>query len=111
DGTCVRDYVHVADLATAHVAALERLEAGRGGGTWNLGTGVGASVLEVAAAVERATGRALSRVPSPRRAGDAAVLVADPARARADLGWRPSRSSLDRVVADAWAFARGRGAA
>ena len=108
DGTCVRDYVHVADLATAHVAALERLESGRGGGTWNLGTGRGASVLEVAAAVERATGRRLARTPSPRRAGDAAVLVADPARARADLGWRPTQSDLDRVVADAWAFLRGR---
>ena len=108
DGTCVRDYVHVVDLAAAHVAALERLEAGRGGGTWNLGTGRGASVLEVAAAVERAVGRPLAVRASPRRAGDAATLVADSGRARADLRWSPTRCALDRVVADAWAFARGR---
>jgi UDP-glucose-4-epimerase GalE len=107
DGTCVRDYVHVADLAAAHVAALSRLEAGRGGGTWNLGTGAGASVREVAAAVERAVDKPLRLVPSPRRSGDAPVLVADSTRARADLSWRPSRSGLARVVADAWAFARG----
>jgi UDP-arabinose 4-epimerase len=111
DGTCVRDYVHVVDLADAHLAALARLESGCGGGTWNLGTGRGASVREVAAAVERAVGRRLDARVGPRRAGDAAALVADPARAARDLGWRATaRSSLDAIVADAWAFETARGA-
>jgi UDP-glucose-4-epimerase GalE len=108
DGTCLRDYVHVEDLAAAHVLALARLEAGGGGGTWNLGGGEGRSVLEVVAAAARATGREVPTRVGPRRAGDAAVLVADVARARRDLGWRPGRSALDRVVADAWAFHRAR---
>ena len=110
DGTCLRDYVHVVDLARAHVLALERLEAGRGGGAWNLGTGAGCSVREVIAAAERVTGRRVPVVTAPRREGDPAVLVADPARAARDLGWRASdRSRLDAVVADAWAFLqRGR---
>jgi UDP-glucose-4-epimerase GalE len=105
DGTCVRDYIHVVDLARAHLAALERLEAGRGGGAWNLGTGAGCSVREVVGAVERATGRRVTVHAAPRRVGDPAVLVADPSRAARDLGWRASdRSRLDAIVADAWAF-------
>jgi UDP-glucose-4-epimerase GalE len=105
DGTCVRDYVHVADLAEAHVKAMARLEKGEPGGAWNLGTGRGHSVREVLAAVERATGRKVARVDGPRRAGDVAALVAKADRARADLGWTPTRSALDRIVADAVAFA------
>jgi len=105
DGTCVRDYVHVVDLARAHVAALARLEAGRGGGAWNLGTGAGHTVRQVIAAAERATGRRVEVRAAPRRPGDPAVLVADPARAARDLGWTASaRSALDAIVADAWAF-------
>jgi UDP-glucose-4-epimerase GalE len=102
DGTCVRDYVHVSDLAEAHLTAIARLERGLPGGAWNLGTGRGHSVLEVVAAAERATGRRVPTAFGPRRAGDAPVLVADPSRAVADLAWAPRRSSLDRMVADAW---------
>jgi UDP-glucose-4-epimerase GalE len=104
DGTCLRDYVHVEDLADAHVLALARLERGLGGGTWNLGAGEGRSVREVLAAAGRAAGREVPARSGPRRAGDPAVLVADVARARRDLGWAPARSSLERIVADAWAF-------
>ncbi len=110
DGTCLRDYVHVEDLADAHVAALERLESSGGGGTWNLGGGNGASVREVTSAVERATKRPVPARIAPRRAGDSAVLVADVAKARRDLGFAPRKSSLDRIVSDAWAFRRSRGA-
>jgi UDP-glucose-4-epimerase GalE len=106
DGTCVRDYVHVADLAEAHLAVLARLESGGGGGAWNLGTGRGHSVREVLAAVERAVGAPVPARDGPRRAGDVPVLVAAVERARRDLGWRPTRSGLDRMVADALACAR-----
>jgi UDP-glucose-4-epimerase GalE len=99
DGTCVRDYVHVSDLAAAHVAALERLP--RVSGACNLGTGSGSSVREVLRAVEAATGRTLTEETAPRRAGDPPVLVASNGRAREVLGWRP-RVSLDEIVADAW---------
>lgn len=112
DGTCVRDYVHVEDLAVAHVAALARLEAGGASCAWNLGTGSGCSVNEVLGVVERVVGRAIVRRRGPRRAGDPSLLIADPSRARRDLGWAPTASSIDRIVADAWAFRglrRGRG--
>lgn len=104
DGTCIRDYVHVTDLAAAHVAALERLEAGRGGGAWNLGTGRGASVREVLAAVDRVLGRPVPVEEAPRREGDPPVLVARADRALRDLGWSTRVSDLDRIVADAAAF-------
>jgi UDP-arabinose 4-epimerase len=104
DGTCVRDYVHVSDLATAHLTALRRLESGEGGGAWNLGTGRGHSVREVVAAIGRATGRPVPVVEGPRRPGDPAVLVARPDRARRDLGWAPACSDLDRIVRDAARF-------
>ncbi len=106
DGTCVRDYVHVSDLATAHVLALDRLESGGSGGAWNLGTGRGASVAEVLAAVRVVTGREVPHVRGARRQGDPPSLVAEPRRARAELGWTPVASDLDRIVADAWAFAK-----
>jgi UDP-glucose-4-epimerase GalE len=99
DGTCVRDYVHVSDLAAAHVAALERLP--QAAGAYNLGTGRGSSVREVVHAVAAATGRAPSVESAPRRAGDPPVLVASNERARLALGWQPRRS-LDAIVADAW---------
>ena len=103
DGTCVRDYVHVADLATAHLAALAHLERGGRGGAWNLGTGRGASVREVVGAVERATGRPVRVEVVPRRRGDPVALVADPRRAERELGWRATaRSTLDAIVADAF---------
>jgi UDP-glucose-4-epimerase GalE len=101
DGTCIRDYVHVADLADAHVAALERLERGAEGGAWNLGSGQGRSVREVLAAVERTLGRPVPVAVGPRRTGDPPRLVAAPERALDDLGWRARRSDLDRIVRDA----------
>lgn len=104
DGTCVRDYVHVEDLADAHVAALRRLRGGHPGGALNLGTGRGTSVREVIDAAARATGRPVPWEPAPRRPGDPAYLVAAPGRASEVLGWTPSRSSIDRVVASAWAW-------
>jgi UDP-glucose 4-epimerase len=108
DGTCVRDYIHVNDLATAHVAALEHLERGGESGAFNLGTGHGYSVAEVIAVAERVTGRRIPVEYGERRAGDPPVLVASPARAEAVLGWKPTRSSLDSIVEDAWNFTRGR---
>jgi UDP-glucose-4-epimerase GalE len=101
DGTCVRDYVHVDDLAAAHLAALDRLLAGRPGGAWNLGTGTGASVRQVVATVESVTGRPVAHGWGAARDGDPPVLVADPRRAHADLGWQ-ARHGLRRIVEDAW---------
>lgn len=107
DGTCVRDYVHVLDLAEAHVLALRALEAGGlRAGVFNLGNGAGFSVREVVDAVERVTG---SRPPTdlaPRREGDPAVLVASSQRARRDLGWEPRHSALDTIVESAWRWHR-----
>ena len=101
DGTCVRDYVHVDDLADVHQHALERLLAGHPGGAWNLGSGRGASVLEIVEAVERVTGRPVPRRFGPARPGDPPALVADNSRARRDLGWAPKRD-LDTIIQDAW---------
>lgn len=102
DGTCLRDYVHVADLADAHMRALARLEEGGGPATYNVGTERPSSVREVIAAVERVTGRTVARRSAPRRAGDPTVLYASAARIRQDLGWSPQRPELDTIVADAW---------
>jgi UDP-glucose-4-epimerase GalE len=101
DGTCVRDYVHVADLADAHIAALEALPLVQG--SFNLGTGTGDSVQAVLDAVESVTGLTLVRETAPRRAGDPPVLVAGNRRAAEKLGWRP-RSSLTDAVRDAWTW-------
>lgn len=104
DGTCVRDYVHVRDLAEAHLAALVHLEAGGESGAFNLGTGQGCSVREVIAAVERVSG---ARVPvelGARREGDPPVLVAGVEKAARVLGWKASRASLDEIARDAWAW-------
>ncbi|CAA7615240.1 UDP-glucose 4-epimerase GalE [Magnetospirillum sp. UT-4] len=109
DGTCVRDYVHVSDLARWHVAALDHLLTGRGSLRLNLGTGRGHSVREVIAAAERATGRAVPIRIAPRRAGDPAVLVADCTRATAVLGSPPVHTELDDIVGSAWRFMERRG--
>lgn len=106
DGTCVRDYIHVTDLAVAHVLALDRLIEGGGSDRINLGTGTGASVREVLAAIERSTGRGVPHSFGPRRSGDPPALVADPSRAREVLGWVPRLSDLDSIVATAWAWHR-----
>jgi UDP-glucose 4-epimerase len=102
DGTCIRDYVHVSDLADAHLRTLERL--GRGSVTYNLGNGAGYSVLEVIAAVERVAGRKVPHVLGRRRAGDPAALVASAERIRRETGWRPRFERLDDIVATAYAW-------
>ena len=106
DGTAIRDYVHVSDLAEAHVAALKHLLSGRESLAVNLGTGRGASVREVIAAVERVSGCAVKCTLGPRRPGDPPQLVADPAEAEKLLGWRPSLSALDNIVRSAWDWHR-----
>ncbi|KAF0177769.1 MAG: UDP-glucose 4-epimerase GalE [Hyphomonadaceae bacterium] len=103
DGTAVRDYVHVLDLADAHVRAARQLIDGAAGDAYNLGTGDGTSVKEIIAAVERASNRKIPLVKADRRPGDAAALVANSAKAARDLGWRPTRS-LDDIVRGAWAW-------
>jgi UDP-glucose-4-epimerase GalE len=104
DGTAVRDYVHVMDLADAHLRALERLGTGTHSQAINLGTGRGHSVREVVDTVARVGGRAVPAVESPRRAGDPPELVAAPARAREVLGWRCQYADLETIVRHAWAW-------
>lgn len=100
DGTCVRDYIHVMDLANAHVLALEK---GREG-AFNLGTGSGISVNQVIESCRKITGLPIPVVYSPRRIGDPAELVASCEKARVELGWNPCCSTIDRIVRDAWAY-------
>lgn len=102
DGTALRDYVHVADLADAHLRAVRALRDGAPGGTINLGTATGTTVREVLRAVEAVTGRAVPVRVGPRRAGDVAALVADPRVAGERLGWRPRVTSIQDVVESAW---------
>lgn len=108
DGTCVRDYVHVTDIADAHVLALEHLIASGRGGAFNLANARGHSVLEVIEAVERVTGTIVRVERAPRRPGDPAILVGAAGRARDVLGWTPRHSALDRPIADAWNWMRRR---
>jgi UDP-glucose 4-epimerase len=105
DGTPIRDYIHVSDLADAHVAGLRRLLDGAPGGAFNLGTGHGYSVKEVLNAITAETGVSLQAV-GPRRRGDPAVLIADPTRACVELGFTPSLSDLKTIVRSAWAWHR-----
>ncbi len=104
DGTCIRDYIHVADLAEAHLLAVAAARPGEHL-ICNLGNGTGFSVRQIIDAVRRVTGREIPAVTAERRPGDPAVLVASAERARTALGWQPSRIDLDSIVADAWAFA------
>ena len=104
DGTCIRDYIHVADLAEAHLLAVAAARPGEHL-ICNLGNGTGFSVRQIIDAVRRVTGREIPAVTAERRPGDPAVLVASAQRARTALGWQPSRTDLDSIVADAWAFA------
>ena len=110
DGTCIRDYVHVDDLADAHLLALEGTQPGRHV-IYNLGNGAGFSVLDVVEAVRRVTGHPVPVTTAPRRGGDPAVLVASSQRIREDLGWVPRKPSVDEMVADAWAFSQAAGTA
>ncbi|MBS9372597.1 UDP-glucose 4-epimerase GalE [Rhodococcus sp. B50] len=108
DGTAVRDYIHVKDLADAHVLALTTSEPGRHG-IYNLGSGEGFTVREVISACERVTGLPIAAVDAPRRAGDPAVLIASSSRAMSELGWNPQHTDLDEIVSDAWEFTRSLG--
>jgi UDP-glucose 4-epimerase len=105
DGTCVRDYIHVDDLSDAHLLALEHADPGRHA-IYNLGSGTGFSVRQVVEACRTVTGHPIPARTAPRRAGDPAVLVASSDAAQAELGWRPTRTELTRIVGDAWEFAR-----
>ncbi len=106
DGTCVRDYIHVSDLAEAHRAAIETMWDGAPGRAYNCGTGKGASVLEVLDAVERVTGLPLKRIDAPRRDGDPAGLYAKADRLRTDLNWTPKYEEIDAIVETAWQWAQ-----
>jgi len=103
DGTCIRDYIHVADLAQAILLALDKLKPGRHS-IYNLGNGSGFSNRQLIAAVEKVTGTTLPVLVEPRREGDPAVLVASSELARTELGWLPARPNLEDIVADAWRF-------
>ncbi len=106
DGTCVRDYVHVDDLADAHLRILALLQPGEAL-KFNLGSGQGASVLDIIHACRRITGHAVPVQIGPRRPGDPPILVADSHRARSVLGWQPVRSGVDAIVASAWRWHQG----
>ncbi len=104
DGTAIRDYIHVTDLAAAHVLALKLLLQGHSGGAFNLGTGKGFSVREILGAIQAETGREVPHVVKPRRAGDPTYLVADPSAARATLNFKPAHSDLATIIRTAWAW-------
>ena len=102
DGTCIRDYIHVSDLADAHLLALKRLREGGDSAVYNLGSGHGYSVKQVVEIAREVTGHPIPVTMEARRAGDPAVLVASSARARGELGWQPRRERLQDIVASAW---------
>jgi UDP-glucose-4-epimerase GalE len=104
DGTAIRDYIHVTDLAAAHLSALKLLLQGHAGGAFNLGTGTGFSVREILSAIAAETGRTVPHAVKPRRAGDPTYLVADPSLARATLKFSPRHSDLPTIIRTAWAW-------
>lgn len=103
DGTCVRDYIHVEDLANAHILALENMKPGSNS-VYNLGTGTGTTNRQVIAAVERVAGVSIRVENAPRRPGDTVELVAASDKAQRELGWKPTKPGIDEIVADAWRF-------
>lgn len=106
DGTCIRDYIHVSDLADAHVLAVEKLLGGGSSDAFNVGTGIGHSVMEVVRATEEVTGKKPPREIGPRREGDPPELVANSEKLRKTLGWKPRYPDLRDMVATAWEFER-----
>ncbi|GGE45450.1 UDP-glucose 4-epimerase GalE [Pullulanibacillus camelliae] len=104
DGTCIRDYIHVMDLAQAHYLALKKLEETNESGIYNLGNGQGFSVRQVINACRRVTGKEIKAIESPRRSGDPAELIATSEKAEKELGWQPVYTELDKIVEHAWAW-------
>lgn len=102
DGTCIRDYIHIQDLCTAHIQALGWMQSNDASGRFNLGNGTGFSVQQVISAVEQVTGKTVQVREGERRAGDPARLIADSALARRELGWQPRHDRLEDIIADAW---------
>ena len=102
DGTCIRDYIHVTDLAQAHILAVKYLENGGESDIFNLGNGIGYSVREVIDTARKVTGHPIPEVEVPRRAGDPAMLVASSEKAKSVLGWKPEHDSLEEIIASAW---------
>ena len=104
DGTCIRDYIHVTDLAQAHILAVKYLENGGESDIFNLGNGIGYSVREVIDTARKVTGHSIPEVEVPRRAGDPAMLVASSEKAKRILGWKPEHDSLEEIIASAWSW-------
>lgn len=102
DGTCIRDYIHVMDLVDAHILAVDRLRAGKGSATYNLGNGTGFSVKQVVDAVRNVTGHAIPAQVADRRAGDPAKLIASSEKALQELGWTPQYADLHTIIQNAW---------
>lgn len=102
DGTCIRDYLHVSDLADAHLLALYRLREGKESAIYNLGSGKGFSVKEMIDVARRVTGHPIPALDVPRRAGDPAVLIASSDKAKKELGWKPKREKLEEIIESAW---------
>lgn len=102
DGTCVRDYIHVTDLAQAHILAMKYLMDGKESDVFNLGNGVGFTVKEVIEAARRVTGHPIPAVVAPRRGGDPAKLIASSAKAKEVLGWKPEHADLEEIIETAW---------
>lgn len=107
DGTCVRDYIHVTDLADAHILALERLQKGGDSAVFNLGNGTGFSVRQVIEVARTVTGHPIPVEEAPRRAGDPATLIASSKKAIQELGWKPAYNSLEQIIASAWKWHEG----
>lgn len=102
DGSCIRDYIHMTDLAAVHLLALRYLETGKGSNIFNLGNEAGTSVLEIVEAVKKVTGKAFKVVLDERRTGDPAALVGSSSKAREILGWQPSYADIETIVRHAW---------
>ena len=108
DGTCIRDYVHVTDLARAHLLALKALLDGSGSDAYNLGNSIGYSVRQVIELARKVTGRTIKTVEEPRRPGDPATLVADSRKIKGALNWKPEYEDLEKIIATAWRWIKGR---
>jgi UDP-glucose 4-epimerase len=102
DGTCIRDYIHIHDLGTAHISAMEQLLAGKLSNSYNLGNGMGYSIKEVINAAEKVTGAKIKVVEGPRREGDPPILIADAQKAKRELNWQPRYPKIETIIEDAW---------